>query len=278
MVDPVTFRAVENITHSLVGATLAELALPAGASPVQRRLFFAAGIVAANLPDADLFYTRITPPPLGYLLHHRGHAHTLVGCVILGLCGWLIISLIPPARRLVDASPRRFWMLIAAALLGHVVLDSWNSYGVHPFWPLDNRWYYGDAIYILEPGCGYCSASRFAANARSRPRRLVIAARFARFATRAVSFRIDPGRALAALGIGAVFGWTTRRAAPRVRSSMALSCMALFVATMFGLSHLARGLSVASLRADNQGRSSTWFSIRIRRSLLLERARDRAEE
>ena len=33
----------------------------------------------------------------------------------------------------------------------------------------------------------------------------------------------------------------------------ALGCMALFVATMFGLSHLARGLSVASLRADNQG-------------------------
>jgi hypothetical protein len=22
---------------------------------------------------------------------------------------------------------------------------------VHPFWPLDNRWYYGDLIFILEP-------------------------------------------------------------------------------------------------------------------------------
>src|ERR1044071_6731268 len=82
---PVTFRAVENITHSLVGATLAELALPAGARPAQRRVFFFTGIVAANLPDADLFYTRIAPPPLGYLLHHRGHTHTIVGCVVLGL-------------------------------------------------------------------------------------------------------------------------------------------------------------------------------------------------
>ena len=43
-----TIRAVENITHSLVGATLAELALPASASPDQRRLFFTAGIVAAT--------------------------------------------------------------------------------------------------------------------------------------------------------------------------------------------------------------------------------------
>jgi inner membrane protein len=254
VVDPVTFRAVENITHSLVGATLAELALPADARPIQRRLFFAAGIVAANLPDADLFYTRITPPPLGYLLHHRGHTHTLVGCAILGLCGWLIVSLIPPARRLVGELPRRFWTLIAAALLSHVLLDSWNSYGVHPFWPLDNRWYYGDAIYILEPWLWILLGVPIAANARSTPRRLVIAAGLLALPLALVLFRMIPAGALVALAvIGAVFGWTTRRAAPRVRSSIALGCMALFVASMFGLSHLAHGLSLASLRADNQG-------------------------
>ena len=56
--------------------------MPADALPPERRLFYAAGIVAANLPDLDLFYTAVTPAPLGYLLHHRGHTHTLVGLVV----------------------------------------------------------------------------------------------------------------------------------------------------------------------------------------------------
>src|SRR5690606_16081369 len=25
------------------------------------------------------------------------------------------------------------------------------NYGVHPFWPVDNRWFYGDTIFIWEP-------------------------------------------------------------------------------------------------------------------------------
>ena len=37
-------------------------------------------------------------------------------------------------------------------------LDFTNSYGVHPFWPVDNRWYYGDAVFIVEPLLWACSA------------------------------------------------------------------------------------------------------------------------
>ena len=75
---------MENLTHSLIGATLAELFVPRSASPAKRGLFFTVGVVAANLPDADLVYARITAPPLGYLLHHRGHTHTLIGAAMLG--------------------------------------------------------------------------------------------------------------------------------------------------------------------------------------------------
>jgi inner membrane protein len=32
-----------------------------------------------------------------------------------------------------------------------VALDYTNSYGVHPWWPIDNRWLYGDAVFIVEP-------------------------------------------------------------------------------------------------------------------------------
>jgi inner membrane protein len=30
-------------------------------------------------------------------------------------------------------------------------MDFTNNYGVHPFWPLDDRWYYGDSVFIIEP-------------------------------------------------------------------------------------------------------------------------------
>ena len=30
-------------------------------------------------------------------------------------------------------------------------MDFGNNYGVHPFWPLSSRWFYGDTIFIVEP-------------------------------------------------------------------------------------------------------------------------------
>jgi len=47
--------------------------------------------------------------------------------------------------------------------------------------------------------------------------------------------------------IGAGLGLATRRAEPRSRSAAALSVVALFVVSMFGLSRVARGVSLASI-------------------------------
>src|SRR5688572_22760011 len=114
-----------------------------------RRLFLAAGVIASNLPDIDLVYTGIAPAPLGYLLHHRGHTHTVVGLVAQGLL-IAAFALVPPLRRAIRAAgSARFAALVAASLGLHVVLDSWNTYGVHPFWPADARWFYGDAVFIF---------------------------------------------------------------------------------------------------------------------------------
>jgi inner membrane protein len=30
-------------------------------------------------------------------------------------------------------------------------MDALNSYGVHPFWPFNNEWFYGDSVFIVEP-------------------------------------------------------------------------------------------------------------------------------
>ena len=244
---------MENLTHSLIGAAMAELALPGGPTPNQRRIFFVAGVVAANLPDADLLYTRITPEPLGYLLHHRGHTHTVAGLVAQVL---LIgaVCLLPAIRRNVGSLRGRLWTLIAVALLSHLVLDAWNSYGVHPFWPFDVQWYYGDAIYILEPWIWLLLGVAATANTQGARGRVVLAVALAAIVGALARFGMIPVGALIALAlVAAAMAVIVRRWAPRRRSGVALAMVALFVVAMFGLREQVRARVVASIAPVTRG-------------------------
>jgi inner membrane protein len=142
---------VDNVTHGLVGAAMAECALPQGTLARTRAVFMWAGVLAANAPDVDLLYTGIIEEPLGYLLHHRGHSHTLPGLVALGGVIWAGLRLWPKIRQVVDGSRSRLIWLIAAALVSHVLMDTANGYGTHLYYPLSSRWVYGDAVFVLEP-------------------------------------------------------------------------------------------------------------------------------
>ncbi|WP_137174453.1 metal-dependent hydrolase [Massilia sp. HP4] len=153
---------MDNLTHSLVGLALGELAdraLPANPDPLKactrRRVLLATGALASNFPDLDLVLTPLLAPPLGYLLHHRGHTHTLLYALpqialLLGLL-WLLW---PGARRLMQDDRTARKAVLATAAVGmvlHLSLDFLNVYGVHPFHPLDSRWLYGDMVFIIEP-------------------------------------------------------------------------------------------------------------------------------
>ena len=130
---------MDNVTHAFIGAAMAECATPRDAPARTRTVFLAAGIVAANAPDVDLLYTGLTEAPLGYMLHHRGHSHTLPGLAVLGLLIWVAVRWVPRTRLAVADSERRWIVLIAAALLGHLLMDTANSYGTHLFYPLSRR-------------------------------------------------------------------------------------------------------------------------------------------
>lgn len=152
---------MDNITHTLVGLTVAEGALRLranrAASPTQvsrlRVPFWLTSALSNNLPDFDFLYARITSGKLGYLLHHRGHTHTLLFAPLLAAL--LILALKTWSTKTRNAWSRSDWRwLIGLALLGplvHMACDFLNSYGVHPLWPFDNHWYYGDTLFIIEP-------------------------------------------------------------------------------------------------------------------------------
>ncbi len=150
---------MDNVTHGLAGLLLADITIAAverrtgQATPRGfRRAAVLLGIVAAEFPDADLLYSGdvLGMGKLGYLLHHRGHTHTVVFAILIALVLWGVVLLL---RRESRAAPERgaLLALAMAGTLSHLLLDFTNSYGVHPFWPVDNRWFYGDAIFIVEP-------------------------------------------------------------------------------------------------------------------------------
>ena len=153
---------MDNITHSVIGLGVGELlhrSLPpepqAPAQRTRRALFLFTAWFASNAPDLDLVLTRLLPRPFGYMLHHRGHTHTLLLALPQALLLLALLWLLwPGARRLLKQSVPARIGLAACLLLGfclHMGMDFLNSYGLHPFYPFDSRWLYGDMVFIVEP-------------------------------------------------------------------------------------------------------------------------------
>lgn len=149
---------MDNVSHTLAGVLAAEAFLTlrrrhAPVSPAFATTAWVASAVANNFPDFDFVYPSITGGTLGYLLHHRGHTHTVVFALLASLLGCLGLRALAKAKTW-QWSPWDWRVLDALVFLGpllHLGLDSTNNYGVHPFWPLDNRWFNADAVFIIEP-------------------------------------------------------------------------------------------------------------------------------
>lgn len=151
---------MDNVTHTLIGVLIGETAAnvtkpsPHGLSQQQRRsLFVTTMAIGSNLPDLDFIYSTITGSKLDYLLHHRGHTHTFVVGILIAAVLWLGCELWAWRRHLKPSRADRIG-LVSIALLApvlHILMDMTNNYGVHPWWPFDNRWTYGDSIFIVEP-------------------------------------------------------------------------------------------------------------------------------
>lgn len=151
---------MDNFTHTLIGVVIGETAArttasdPAGVPSSQRRaLFVTVGGIASNVPDLDLFASVLSHDKLRYLLEHRGYTHTLLGILIQAILMFGAVHAWSRWRRW-PLSSRDHWQVLAlilVSLLIHLGMDFTNEYGVHPFWPFDNRWFYGDSIFIWEP-------------------------------------------------------------------------------------------------------------------------------
>jgi len=143
---------MDNVTHTLVGLAFGEaVALATRNTERKRRVpIWIASAIANNVPDLDVALTStIFRDKVGYLLNHRGHSHTFLLAPLFSLI--LLLTLKFVWRKRGDIPWRPVAFVVFCGLPLHIFADFWNSYGVHPFWPWDNEWVYGDLVFIVEP-------------------------------------------------------------------------------------------------------------------------------
>jgi inner membrane protein len=200
---------MDNVCHTLVGAALAEAGL-------KRRTALGAAtlMIGANFPDIDAIAV-----PFGHGVDfRRGWTHGVLALVVLPFLltammlawdRWVARPRVARAgieRSPGGAVPRELLMLSAISILTHPTLDWMNEYGMRWLMPFSGKWFYGDALFIIDPwlwaalGLGVALARR----AGARPARAALAASaaylIAMLALSAASRRITR-RELAAQGL-----------------------------------------------------------------------------
>jgi inner membrane protein len=142
---------LDNVTHSLFGYALGR-AFARSEPPDSRfsRGLISTAVIASNAPDLDFVSGFIGEDrQLIYLLEHRGFTHTLIFALGLGLATGFVSALALQLRAARERLLLGGFGSLACAL--HIAFDFLNDYGVHPFFPFDQRWYYGDSVFIIEP-------------------------------------------------------------------------------------------------------------------------------
>src|SRR5258705_306476 len=138
---------MDNITHTLVGAALAEAGL-------KRRTALGAAtlMIGANFPDIDVIAV-----PLGMGIEwRRGTTHGFLALAVLPfvLAGIMLLwDRRVRLRRNPGATPadaRQLLLLSAIAIATHPTLDFMNTYGIRWLMPFRDQWFYADGLFIID--------------------------------------------------------------------------------------------------------------------------------
>jgi inner membrane protein len=136
---------MDNLCHTLVGAAAGEAGLKHRA-----RYGNAVLMLAANLPDIDVLGFAGGTPAVAI---RRGWTHGVLAQALLpvlfaGIVLGIERAFVAPERRS-RAGP--LLLLSYIGVLSHVALDWLNNYGVRLLMPFSARWFYGDALFIVDP-------------------------------------------------------------------------------------------------------------------------------
>lgn len=166
---------MDNLTHTLVGAALAESGLGRRSALATATL-----LIGANLPDVDGILYWISRPDSAYAFR-RGWTHGVLAIAVwpfvltgtmLAWDRWVRRRRRPEAP---PAVPRTLLWLALLAVATHPVLDWFNTYGMRWLMPFSDRWSYGDVWFIVDPwvwlalGLGWWASRRRRRLSSDRP-------------------------------------------------------------------------------------------------------------
>lgn len=141
---------MDPLTHGFSGAALAAAGLRR-ATP----LGTAALVLGAVLPDVDALM--MFAGPFTALAHRRGWTHGVAAVVLLPLLVTGILLLwdrwVRRRGRPEELGARggTLFLLGVLGVLAHLAFDWVNNYGVRLLMPFDGRWFYGDALFVIDP-------------------------------------------------------------------------------------------------------------------------------
>jgi inner membrane protein len=101
-------------------------------------------VIGSQIPDIDTLY-RIKGNA-AYVRNHRGWTHSLPVLLIWPTIITLVISLFVTL-----SSPLSLWLWTSLAVLIHVFIDCFNTYGTQALKPLNNKWISLNIINIFDP-------------------------------------------------------------------------------------------------------------------------------
>jgi inner membrane protein len=150
------------------------------------RLATATLVIGANLPDLDAAIYLVDDGPAA-LVFRRGWTHGILAMVLLPVLLAGTMLLVDRWQRhrapaLAAAKPAALLALAAMAVWSHPLLDWLNVYGVRLLMPFSERWFYGDALFIIDPWVWIALSIGVAWSRRRRRRHLAHAARPTRVA------------------------------------------------------------------------------------------------
>lgn len=145
---------MDPITHTMTGAVMARAGLDRdGKLPLAATTL----MLAANAPDIDIFVMFLGS--YAGLAFRRGWTHGPVAMAVLPvfLTG-LILAWDRLVRRRGERGASRAPVAVGATLLiasvgvwSHPALDWLNTYGIRLLMPFRGDWFYGDAVFIIDP-------------------------------------------------------------------------------------------------------------------------------
>jgi inner membrane protein len=251
---------MDNITHTIIGLSVGEAVLQLrmkdrlGLRSELRPFYWLSSAIANNLPDLDVPWIRLfSNTKLDFLLQHRGYSHSLGAILPFALLTLLFCFCYARARSIELQKKDWVWLfgLSVFGVICHLFADSWNSYGVHPFWPLQNHWYYGDSIFILEPWIWITLIPCLLFSGMPRSARALFLLLFSGILGVAWGIGYVPWQLSLLLTIVAILGLATKMLTPLRRCAYSFLMFSFVLGGFFAVSQYTKGQISSRFHAVN---------------------------